>query len=174
MFMKAFSTLIRQARRSDAENFVGCWNECLERGHLKYTATQRRSGDDVKRFRERFSEGKKNELHFIAVNRGYAVVGTCGFVARAGGRTRHRGEIGWLVHPDHVGRGLATRLLRAVLKEAKRRGFKRAEAEIAVENVASLRLAKKLGFRMEGRRQAGILLDTGRYMDTRIFGKILR
>jgi L-amino acid N-acyltransferase YncA len=169
-----FSIWIRQAKSTDAESVVDCWNECFEKGHLKYTATQRRSGDDVRRFRERFSARTKNEIHYIAVNERNAVVGTCSFLARARGRTRHRGEMGWVIHHDHVGRGLATRLLRAVLKEAKRRGFKRAEAEIAVGNTASLRLAKKLGFRMEGRREAGLLLDTGRYMDTCIFGRILR
>ena len=52
-------------------------------------------------------------------------------------------------------------MLRAVLKEAKMRGFKRVEAEIAIENVASVRLAKRCGFHLEGRRTAGLVLDSG-------------
>jgi len=79
-----------------------------------------------------------------------------------------------MVHHDYVGRGIATKLLGAVLKEAKNRGYKRVEAEIAVENVASIRLATRYGFQLEGRRKAGIVLDTGRYLDTYIFGRILK
>ena len=60
------------------------------------------------------------------------------------------------------------------MKEAKRKGFRRIEAEAAVENAGSVKLAKKCGLKIEGRKKAGLLLDDGRYVDTYIFGKILR
>jgi len=167
------SVSIRLARKIDAKGFVDSWNQSFRRGHLKYTATQLRSEKEIEKFRKRYSESKKNEFVFVAVADKNSIVGTCGFSARERGRTRHRGEIGWMVHHDYVGRGIATRLLGAVLKEAKRRGFKRVEAEIAVANLASVRLAKRFGFHLEGRRKAGIVLDTGRYLDTYIFGRVL-
>jgi RimJ/RimL family protein N-acetyltransferase len=165
---------IRLARKGDARGFIDSWNECFNAGHLKYTGTQRRSRKDIKSFDRRYAERRKGEIVFVAVEHGGKIVGSCGFHAREHGRTRHRGEVGWMVHHDYVGRGVATRLLRAVLKEARRRGFRRVEAEAAVENIASIQLAKRLRFKIEGRKRAGILLDSGKYVDTYILGRLLR
>ncbi|HLJ60158.1 MAG TPA: GNAT family N-acetyltransferase [bacterium] len=172
--MTTASISIRFARKGDAEGFVVSWNESFRKGHLGYTGTRLRSRKDIERFRKRYSERKRNEIVFVAVAEKNRIIGNCGFFARERGRTRHRGELGWMVHHDYVGRGIATKLLGAVLKEAKNRGYKRVEAEIAVENVASIRLATRYGFQLEGRRKAGIVLDTGRYLDTYIFGRILK
>jgi RimJ/RimL family protein N-acetyltransferase len=172
--MESMAISIRLARKGDAAGFVDAWNESFRKGHLRYTATRQRDRQSVKRFQERFSKNRRHAFSFVAVTRTGAIVGNCGLDARESGRTRHRGEVGWVVHHDYVGRGIATRLVRAVLKEAKRRGFKRVEAEVATANRASVRLAQKFGFRLEGRRKAGILLDSGRYLDTYLFGKTLR
>ncbi len=67
------------------------------------------------------------------------------------GRTRHKGDVGWMVHQDYIGVGIATMLLRAVLNEAKKKGFERAEAETV--NTASIRFAKRTGFKIGGRRR---------------------
>lgn len=163
---------IRLARKGDARAFVDSWNESFRKGHLTYTGTGRRKREDVKRLDTRYAERKKNQFTFVAIGDG-AIIGTCGFSAQPRGRTRHRGEVGWYVHYDHIGKGIAARLLGAALKEASRRGFKRVEAEIAVENRPSIRLARRFRFKLEGRRKAGILLDDGRHVDTLIFGKLL-
>jgi RimJ/RimL family protein N-acetyltransferase len=73
-----------------------------------------------------------------------------------------------------MGMGIATKLVEATLKEAQRRGFTRAEAEAAVKNTASVKLAVRCGFKIEGKRKNGLLLDDGKYADTYLFGKILR
>src|SRR5579864_6988228 len=106
--MKPASVSIRLARKVDAKEFVDSWNESFRRGHLRYTATQLRSPAEVERFRKRYSESKKNEFVFVAVADTNSIVGSCGFFARERGRTRHRGELGWMVRHDHVGRGIAT------------------------------------------------------------------
>lgn len=59
------------------------------------------------------------------------------------------------------------------MNNAKAQGYKRIEAEAALENVSSVRLAKKFRFKVEGKRKAGLLLDDGRYVDTYIFSKML-
>lgn len=122
--MKPASVSMRLAWKVDAKGFVDSWNESFRKGHLRYTATQLRSRQEVERFRKRYSESKRNEIVFVAVADKNKIIGNCGFFARERGRTRHRGELGWMVHHDYVGRGIATKLLGAVLKEAKRRGFK--------------------------------------------------
>lgn len=167
--------VIRLARKSDAKDVIAYRNEVLKRGFGKYLGSNWILGaNDARRYGRGYAAGKRNEFVLVAVDkRKHRVVGNCGFFAKERGRIRHRGNMGWTVNPDYLKRGIATRLVKATLKEAKRRGFTRAEAEAAVKNVASVRLAKKCGFKMEGRRKNGLLLDNGKYVDTYLFGKIL-
>jgi len=166
---------IRMARKGDAKGVVAFWNEALNSGHLKYTGNNRRRGKaDIKKFDESYSKRNRGSFSFLALSGEGKIIGVSSFDSGRYGRTRHLGGMGWSVHQSYTRKGIGTMLLRAVLEEAKRRGFKRAEAEAAVENIASVRLAKRLGFRIEGRKKAGLVLENGRYVDTYIFGKILR
>jgi RimJ/RimL family protein N-acetyltransferase len=163
------------ARKGDAKGVVIFWNDALKSGHLKYTGNNRRRGKaDIKKFDERYSKRKRGSFSFLAINKEGRIIGASSFDSGRHGRTRHRGEVGWSVHQDYLRKGIGTKLLKAMLKEAKKRGFKKVEAEAAVENTASVRLAKKLGFKIEGRKKVGLILDNGKYVDTYIFGKILR
>ena len=71
-------------------------------------------------------------------------------------------------------KGVGTKLLRTALQFAKKKGFKRAEAEMAIKNKGSVKLAKKLGFKIEGTKKKALLTDDGKYIDTYIVGKILK
>jgi RimJ/RimL family protein N-acetyltransferase len=165
---------IRIAKKGDAKGVAAFWNDALRNGHLKYTGNNRRRGKaDIKRFDAGYSK-RKGSFSFVAINKEGRIIGVSSFESKKYGRTRHRGEVGWTVHQDYSGKGIGTRLVKAVLREAKRRGFKKIEAEAAIENIASERLARKLGFKIEGRKKAGLVLDDGRYVDTYVFGKILR
>jgi RimJ/RimL family protein N-acetyltransferase len=66
-------------------------------------------------------------------------------------RPEHRGgEIGWLLHPDHGGRGLATEAAHAALGLAfGALGLHRVVARVDARNLASLRLCARLGMRRE-------------------------
>lgn len=168
--------LIRKAKKGDAKGIAESFNEGIRRGLSAHTGTNAPIGPaEVRDHNKTLAKNKKNEFSFVAIDEKTGkIVGSAVFAAKDRGRIRHRGEIGWGVHPEYRRKSIATRLLRAVLKEAKRRGFKRAGAEAAVENIASVRLAKRCGFKIEGRRKAGLLLDNGKYVDTYIFGKILK
>src|SRR3974390_2016501 len=63
----------------------------------------------------------------------------------------HRGgEVGWVLHPDHSGRGYATEAAHAVLHLAfDELGLHRVVARVDVRNDPSLRLAARLGLRRE-------------------------
>jgi len=73
------------------------------------------------------------------------------------------------VHPDHRRRGLARRLLRATLREARGRGCRRATLEVRPSNGAALRLYRQHGFVQVGRRrnyyedegEDALLMETG-------------
>lgn len=168
--------VIRKARKGDAKGVAESFNEGLRRGLNKYTGSNTMRGPKkIRQYEKTYVERKRSEFGFVAVDKRSAnIVGSANFSAKDSGRMRHRGEMGWGVHPDYRGRGIATRLVKAVISEAKRRGFKKVQCEVSVRNIASIRIAKKCGMKIEGRRKAGILLDNGTYSDTYIFGRVLR
>ena len=64
------------------------------------------------------------------------------------------GEIGFILHPDHWGQGLATEAVSAALPRVfASLGLDRLEADVDPRNAASLRLLAKLGFRETGRAE---------------------
>lgn len=166
---------IRKAKKGDAKGFVNFWNEGFRRGHFKYTGAMLRGKEDIKKFEGVYSKNKNNQFTFFAIDsKTGKIVGVCSFVAKEKGRTRHMGESAFATHPDYSRKGIGTKLLRTVLNEAKKRGFKRIEIEAALDNIASIRLARKFGFEIEGKKKAGFILDNGKYVDTYILGKILK
>ncbi len=164
--------MIRIAEKGDGKGIAESFNEGIRRGINKYTGSNAlKSFTVIKKYNKEFIKHKKNEFIFVAIDTiNGKIVGFCTFAAKENGRTRHRGEVGWVVHPDYIKRGIATKLLKTVLAEAKKRKFKRVEAEVAIGNISSIRLAKKCGLKIEGQKKAGLLLDNGTYSDTYIFG----
>jgi RimJ/RimL family protein N-acetyltransferase len=59
-------------------------------------------------------------------------------------------EIGWHLHPDHQGVGLATESARALLDRARRAGHTRVLALTVPDNTASQAVARRLGMADEG------------------------
>jgi len=62
-----------------------------------------------------------------------------------------RAEIGWVINPAFKGHGYALEATRAVIGAAfKELGFRRVTAYIDQRNLASIKLARSLGMRLEG------------------------
>ncbi len=76
------------------------------------------------------------------------VIGDCSVHLVSG---EHRqGEIGYIFHPDHHGRGYATEAARALVDFAFREfGFHRVIGRLEVRNAASARVLERLGMRRE-------------------------
>jgi [ribosomal protein S5]-alanine N-acetyltransferase len=74
----------------------------------------------------------------------------------------HTGEIGYALHPDHWGRGLASEaaglLLRFGFEEL---GLHRIHATCDPRNLASARVLEKIGMRYEGRMREVMLIRDG-------------
>jgi phosphinothricin acetyltransferase len=62
-------------------------------------------------------------------------------------------EVSIYVAPDHQGRGVGTQLLTALVEASEQAGFWTLQAGIFPENVASIALHRKCGFRIVGRRE---------------------
>jgi RimJ/RimL family protein N-acetyltransferase len=59
-------------------------------------------------------------------------------------------EVGWHLHPEHQGQGLATEAARAVLAAAGQAGIEQVLAITDLDNTASQRVAARLGMTDEG------------------------
>jgi aminoglycoside 6'-N-acetyltransferase len=59
-------------------------------------------------------------------------------------------EIGYTLRPEHRGRGFATEALAEVVDRLFSEGVERVTTSIDPENVASIRVLEKVGFRLEG------------------------
>ena len=79
-------------------------------------------------------------------------------------------DLGYWIRSDLAGQGLATEAGRAAIEFAfDEVPVQRVELIAAVENVASNRVATKLGFRFEGIKRSGLLVD-GKGLDARFYG----
>lgn len=91
----------------------------------------------------------------VAASGQVRVVGGCGLHGRLG---RHGLEIGYWVHVDHAGRGLATKAARVLTDAAFAiDGIDRVQIKCAADNTASARVPAKLGFEHLGTWE----IDTG-------------
>jgi putative acetyltransferase len=82
------------------------------------------------------------------------IVGAAG-LERLPGRRNHAGYLGMGVHDDHVGRGIGTTLLRALLDTADNwLGLKRIELAVFVDNAPAIALYKRHQFEVEGTLRA--------------------
>jgi len=167
--------IIRKFRKGDGKGRAEIVNEGIRIRNWKYTGRNKLlSKKDIEKAKEDSSK-KKGEICFVAIDKEKnKIVGSTEFFFKKNGRTRHRVDLGWGIHPDYQKKGVGTKLLRTALQFAKKKGFKRAEAEMAIKNKGSVKLAKKLGFKIEGTKKKALLTDDGKYIDTYIVGKILK
>lgn len=115
------------------------------------------------------SFGRREALDWLIAERaGDRAIGSC-TLYRFDARHR-RAEIGYALHPDHWGQGLAREAVALALDWAFRSlGLHRVEADIDPRNEASRRLLLALGFRSEGLLRQRFLVD-GQATDSEVFG----
>lgn len=167
--------LIRRAKPGDEIGLAEVRREGIGRKNWLYTGgNEVPNKKKIAKMRKQFSEKNGESFCFVAFDKkNKKLVGSIFSSFRKSGRLRHRIDIGWGVHPDYQGQGIGTALLRECIDHAKKKGFKRAEAEMAIENKASWKLALKCGFEIEGTKKKALLTDDGRYIDTYIVGREL-
>jgi ribosomal-protein-alanine N-acetyltransferase len=79
--------------------------------------------------------------------------------------------LGYDLTREHWGRGIATEAVRAVLVHGfEQMELHRVEAVTIVDNVRSIRLLERVGFRLEGVRRESSLEDDGQFHGRAIYG----
>jgi L-amino acid N-acyltransferase YncA len=92
-------------------------------------------------------------------------------LAPASSRCVYRGvgEVSIYVDPAHGGRGLGRRLLVALIARSEQQGLWTLEAGIFPENLASIALHERCGFRLVGRRERIGQMPDGRWRDVLLY-----
>lgn len=102
----------------------------------------------------------------------HGVIGMCGYNYWV--QADHRASIGYDLARAFWRDGIMTEALRAVLGFGfAQMSLNRIEADVAVENTASIKLLRKLGFRKEGLQREQFFED-GLYHDLLLFGLLRR
>lgn len=96
------------------------------------------------------SFGDPTEPKFVVLEHAHSAVRLIG-AASIGSMRGEPHELGYWITPDAWGRGYATEAGRAVLDAARARGIRRVTAGHFIDNPASGRVLRKLGFRPTGR-----------------------
>jgi RimJ/RimL family protein N-acetyltransferase len=104
---------------------------------------------------------------FVIIDHDGAIAGTCGL--NHIDRLNQRANLGYWVRSDRTGRGLATAATRLVAWHGLHElGFRRLEIIMAVDNVASRRVAERAGAMFEGTMRARLMLH-GRSHDAHLY-----
>ncbi len=115
---------------------------------------------DTRSWLESSAEGK---VHLVALRAG-TLVGSANLTSFPG-RRRHAGLIGMGVHDAHVGQGIGSLLLGALLDTADRwLDLKRIELTVYSDNRPAIRLYERFGFEREGYLK-GFAFRDGAYAD---------
>jgi putative acetyltransferase len=136
--------LIRAAEPSDAEAFAALVNLP---GFLAGTAQL--PFQTIASSRGRLERNEPGWTHVVAVL-GDMIVGSAS-LHRLQGRRAHAAGLGMGVHDDHVGRGVGTALLGALLDVADNSlALGRVELTVYADNRPAIRLYERAGFEREG------------------------
>lgn len=100
------------------------------------------------------------------------VVGWCDVFPMNNPRQSHRGGLGMGLLPEYRGKGIGSRLLKAVMDHAKTFGLEKVELHVYTSNEPAIALYKKFGFEQEGLIKKYRKLD-GKYFDCLAMGKFL-
>ena len=85
------------------------------------------------------------------------MIGTCGFTSF--NCTHDKAEIGYVLHPDYWGKGLAAEAVKKILDFGfEKLRLHRIEAKFMKENARSLRVMEKVGMTFEGYEREAMLI----------------
>ena len=94
------------------------------------------------------------------------------FLARQSGRRSHVGYTGIYVHDDHIGQGIGTALMAALIDLADNwLGLRRIELTVNTDNEGAIKLYKRLGFEREGTKRGDIMRD-GALVDCHMMARL--
>lgn len=163
----SFEFSIRAACPEDAE---GIWHLQSMPGYRH--GTLRLPFPSLDSVRARFAKPDPDQIFLVAVHQGQ-ILGNAGLRSLSG-RRAHVGEIGMGIDDRHVGKGLGTALLAALVDAADNwLNLRRLELTVFADNQAALALYRKFGFEEEGLLR-DFAFQAGRYADAIAMARLRR
>ncbi len=160
---------IRKATPKDANAVASFFRQNLP--YFPYVGRKEYPKSKKKRFIDAI---KKKEAIFCLAFAENRVIGVCSFFHKKRGRIRIRGDAGITISPQWQGKGVGTKLLKALIKEARKKGLRKLEAEVICKNKPSVALFKKVGFKLEGKKRKTFITDDRKIIDTYVMGLVLK
>jgi RimJ/RimL family protein N-acetyltransferase len=163
--------LIRPCRADDAEALY------VLRTHPEVATWAHSVPTDLAEWRERFTD-PEIAPHVLTVEVSGEIVGELMAYVRDGASQREvrelaagsEAELGWLIAPEHQGRGLATEAARALVELCfNALGVRRVVASTFEANRASWRVMEKAGMRLETRSRRDTLHRDLGWLDGRVY-----
>jgi RimJ/RimL family protein N-acetyltransferase len=154
----------------DAPHFLRVFEESREHlANLPWSAQVGSLDAQVLRFRQsRASFDLGEDFNYAILDRDQtSLLGGAGLAARVGNGGR---EIGYWVHAHHLKQGIATEAAAALTRVAfEIEGLDRVEIHCGPKNVASFRVAEKLGFRHEATLRRRMIVSGREPRDTMVW-----
>ncbi len=107
-----------------------------------------------------------NHIPQVVAEQDGRVVGWCDVRPNWFPSMKHCGELGMGVLDTYRGQGIGAALLERCIKLAKDAGMTRIELEARSENAPAISLYRKFGFKTEGVKERGMLVDGVYYQKT--------
>jgi L-amino acid N-acyltransferase YncA len=114
---------------------------------------------------------RDNDIQVYAVL-GDSVVGWCDITRRKREVFAHTGSLGMGIVKPHRGKGIGSRMMEEVIKQARANGMEKICLEVYSHNTAGIALYKKFGFAEEGLKIKEVKMD-GKYFDEYVMGLLL-
>ena len=146
---------IRQIQVSDAASYRECLDSVArERRYL--AQVEALPLERIKDFVA--STVATDAAQYVAVDDG-KVVGWCDVFGHWAYALQHVGTLGMGLHKDYRHQGLGTKLIRATLEHALRKGIYRVTLEARSDNINAIKLYERVGFRHEALAKAALRFD---------------
>jgi [ribosomal protein S5]-alanine N-acetyltransferase len=163
--------LLRKIRREDRDDIFAYASrpEVTRYTYFSYHRSLAETDDWLEKVLAGYDKGEDPVWAVVSDDAGDMIgaIGMLHFSALDG-----RAEVGYAIHPDYWGRGIAAEALRAVMRFGfERLGLVRVEARCSAEHQPSWRVMEKAGMRFEGvlRQQAFI---QGRHHDVKLYAAL--
>lgn len=162
--------IIRKAITEDAEKLIDLMKHVEESGFMLFEPDERKTAPE--QFSKRIEALGEDSAIFLA-EEATNIEGYLFAMGEGVRRKRHSVYIALGVAEGQRGRGIGTKLFKALESWAKEKGLRRLELTVMETNTAGLALYKKAGFDVEGTKKDSLIIN-GQFVNEYYMAKILK
>jgi len=155
--------IVRTPRWEDLDDLMDFINSLVREEALILREKEVSRIEEAEWLAERLVSLEKDEIIYFVTEVDGKVVASAEITKRRG-HQKHVGVLGVAVKSGHRRLGIATKLIEALLEEAKKQGLKVIILDVYEKNLPALNLYKRIGFKEVGRIPKAIFWK-GEYID---------